>query len=294
MKKELTAVRDMQPFEVSLVKRGANKKRPFPMFKSEEYMDIEEILKAVLETETDGESELEELLKAGVSEKGVAAAKSALRILQAFKDELPKDVLDKLGAIAGMENQKDDKKPDYKYPEPMKKVEQLEGLPEEIKKQVELVLKSRDDEIDAVRKQNDSITKALQAERDARDLAVWVEKARSELSHFPGKSADEMGKILKSLHDVDPELAKSQFEQMQSASELIKKSQLLTNTNTVAIGGSSSSSAWDQIEKLADGLVQKSDTLMSKSKAIAQVMEVRPDLYSQYLRDNPSQTQARV
>jgi hypothetical protein len=313
--KELTALTGLKAAEVSLVTRGANRKKRFPIFKTEESMDMQEILKAVLETETDGEAELDAVLKeAKVSDKGQGAAKGALRILQAFKDEMPKDVLAKLASIAGytekakkpedeMMNGKDKMKTkkkgeseeddEYGYPDATsKKVKKgLESLPEDVRKDVEGLFKAQTDELEALRKQNDEVQKSLKAERDARELESWVEKAKTELSHFPGQSAEEMGKTLKGLADINPELAKKQFEQMKAASAAIKKSSMFseggipTNPNMGGGGGS----AWDQITKMADGIVEKSDKPMSREKAMAQVMKNHPDLYQRYLSEHPQQ-----
>lgn len=314
-KKELTAVTNMRAAEVSLVKRGANQKKRFPLFKSEESNMDNEILEAVLKTEVDEESELSELLeKAGLSDKGKSAAQAAVRLLSSFKDELPPGIVEKLTALAGIKKQpmdEDEEKkplfPDMKdkdavkkwledAPEDLQKMfgdtldpddadEKGEEMSEDIKKQLE----ARDSQLVELRKQNEEFQKSLQIERDARELSVWVEKAKAELSHYPGKSADELGAMLKTLHDTDPKIAADQFAQMKTASEALKESALLKSAG--AAGGQvSGGSAWDKIEKMADGYIEKSSVNLNKSQAIAKVLDMNPELYSEYLAENPKQT----
>ena len=297
MDKDLTALTGLKAAEVSLVKRGANLKKRFPVFKEKGEREMDEIIKTVLESETDNEAALIDFMKAAkISEKGMTAARGALRILNAFKEEIPSDVIRKLEDLAGY------KKPEDQYPEPGKKAAAC-GEKDKVKKgddgenkpelppEVQAILKQQSDELTAVKKEAADATAALKTERDARELQGWVEKARNELSHFPGKSAEDLGRVLKSLHDVNPELAKEQFEQMKTASETIKKSALISEAGTFGSAGNGAGSAWDQIQKMADAMIQKSeDVHMTKAKAVSKVMELRPDLYQRYLEEHPQQS----
>ena len=316
--KQLTSLEDPQWSELSLVKRGANKKKRFPITKGEETMvTLEEILKAVLEGEIESEEKLEEIFKAAkVSDKGVAAAKGALRLLEAFKDELPAGIMAKLAKVAGMKAEdEEDEKPGFMFPDKAKKAEVdewLEAMPEELRKQftpiedepedqdmdtknlpeeVQAILKAREDELEELKKTNEQIAKDLSDAKDERELASWMAKAEKECSHFPGKSVEEMAKMLKSLNDVNPGMAQAQFESMKAASDALKTSTLLKESG--AGGGSvGGGDAWSQIEKLAEGLVEKSDDLdLTKEKAVNRVLESDRGqaLYKQYLEENPQQ-----
>jgi len=284
---------DLTANEVSLVDRGANKKKRFPVFKEEKMFD--EILKAVLDTPVDEEDTLTEYFeKAKVSDKGQNALKAALRMLSSYKDELPKDALDKLAAAAG-------------YPSPTEKAkakkQDEEATPEEdmededkkkgkVKKAVDEIRKAYDDKIEALTEANVKIEKALKEERDRRELGEWVEKAKAELTFFPGKSAEEIGKSLKALNDIDPELAKSEFEEKKRISKMIGESDLLREAGSVSGGGSDS--AWAKIEKMADELIQKSsDLTMTRSKAINHVLSspLGQTQYKRYLDEHPHQGQ---
>ncbi len=100
---KINKLTELDTLGVSLVKRGANRKR-FALAKAEEPMDEIEILKAVLEDDTEfenAEQVAEAIEKAQLSAKAQSAVKGALRLLNAFKDELPEDTLDMLATMAG-------------------------------------------------------------------------------------------------------------------------------------------------------------------------------------------------
>jgi hypothetical protein len=298
VKKELTELTELKALEVSLVDAGANNKKRFPIFKQEKNMDPE-ILKAVLETEVDEEAKLSEwLAKAKLSDKGQAAVKSVLRMLSAYKDELPKDVLDALAATAGYPapkaKAKEEEEDEDEYPKPKdkekgkemtedKKVKKAELSPE-----VEAVLKAQTTELETLKAQNEQITKALKTETDSRKLIEWTQKAEQELSHYPGKSTKELGAMLKTMDDKDPEFAKQQFEVLKSASTAFAASPLLQEAGRSG-GSDSSGSAWEQIEKMANGFVEKSDGSLTHEKAVCKVLKLKPELYSKYLDEHPAQ-----
>lgn len=226
MTEKITELTELKALEVSLVDAGANKKKRFPIFKQE--LDMDEILKAVLETEVDEEAKLGEWLeKAKLSDKGKAAVTSVLRMLSAYKDELPKDVLDALAATVGYDKAKAKKEEPKKEEDEEMTEEKKEVKKEEMDPEVAAVMKAQATEMEALKAQNEQITKALRAETDARKLMEWTAKAEQELSHYPGKSAKELGLMLKTAEDKDPEFAKQQFEVLKSASVAFAASPIL-------------------------------------------------------------------
>jgi len=295
----LTALPEINAFEVTVCRQGKNNKKRFPIWKAQEdRMDnFNVILKSVLETELDEEANLDELFKgAELSEKAMNAIKSATRILMAFKDEMPEDVMTKLAKLAGYKGpEKTEKGCDMD--EEMKK--QLDDLTAENAKlkadiekakgdtddgddtQLDDLRKAYDERLETLQKSNEELAKSLEAEKDARNLAGWKERVEKEASHYPGKSADEMAAILQRVEKVDADLAKAQFEDMVKASEALKASDLLKSAG--AVGVPAGGSAWDKIEKMADGLLEKStDAEFTKAKAISLVLERNPELYTEY------------
>jgi len=301
MSKALTELSNLTPEEVSLVDRGANKKKPFPIFKQERDMHYEEILKAVLETEIDEEEKLAEWFeKAKLSDKAQSAIKGALRLLSGYKDEMPKDVLDKLGDLAGYPapkakakaEGKEEDMDDDKYPEPKSKakVKKEEDDVEDVR--FEEIQKAHAAQLSALEKQNEEIRKSLESEREQRRRQELIAKAKDELIYCPGASAEEQADLLLKLEKVDPKLAEAQFAQMKATSEAMQKSAMFSEAGA-RFGEATEASAWGQIEKLAKGLVEKStDINFTEEQAIAKVLESPrgKDLYNRYLVEHPAQT----
>lgn len=260
--------------------------------------NLKEILKAVLETEVDEESQLDEWIKKEkLSDKGIAAVKAALRTLTAYKDELPKDVLEKLAKAGGFPspNKKAKQEEEEKKPNPFAKPEEEEEMKKKVKKEelapeIQTIMKAQDDQIEVLKAQNVAVQKALSDERDERELASWIKKAEEKLEHVPGKTADELGLSLQKLAKVDPELAKEQFDQLKIVSKGIEDSNLfheVGGSNSKTIAGSS----LDQIITMADGIVEKSGAELTREQAVVRILKTAKgaELYEAYLKENPAQ-----
>jgi len=304
MSKPLTELSNLTPEEVSLVDKGANKKKPFPIFKQENDMDHEEILKAVLETEIDEEDKLVEWFdKAKLSDKAQAAVKGALRLMSGFKDEIPKDALDKLASAIGYPAPKakakeEDEDMKDKYPEPQKakapvKKDEGEGSPTElteVEKRFEEIRKAYDEQVANLTKQNEEIRKSLDTEREERRRQELISKAKDELAYCPGSTAEEQAALLLKLEKVDPKLAETQFAQMKATSEAMQKSAMFAEAGA-RFGEGSEGSAMAKLEKMAAGLVQKSTEELSSEQAFARVIKTAEGakLYQEYLDEHPEQ-----
>jgi len=207
---------DLEIPEVSLVPRGAIKKRFF-IYKSEEGSSMEEILKAVLETELEDESKVEEVLKAAkLSDKAKGAVKGALRLLNAYKDELPKDIMKTLAELAGYgypaptekakgkkNEEEEDKKKKYGYPAPAKKEDgsyDFSSIPEEVRPAVEALWKEHQEAV----KKAEELEKVLKEERDKQLRKEFIQKAADEFANLPTKP-EEFGLVLKGLAEKAPE-----------------------------------------------------------------------------------------
>lgn len=267
----------LETLEVSLVPKGANKRR-FAIRKAEE-TTMQEIINAVLSAELDNEAQVDKVLKAaGMSDKAIAACKSMLKLATGFKDEMPKDLMTMLAKLAGYAGgvEKADKGPS------------LEDLPAEARAHVEALFK-------ASKAAEDRAAKAealLKAERDERRTKEFVAKAAEELPHLPGAKADELGPVLKSLADVSPADYEKILGVLKAADAAIKASEVLAQ---VGRGGQTSGiagTAWGQIEKLAEGLVQKGDRHATRAQAIDEVLKTAQGkaLYQEYLAEHPAQT----
>lgn len=290
-------LKDLDVIEVSLVPKGANRRR-FLLFKSEEEEDpMEEILKAILETPLENEAKVEEVLKAAnLSEKAKGAVRGALKILSAYKDELPKDIMKTLAGLAGYgypeptQKQKgkdddDDKKKKYGYPAPVKKEDgswDFSGVPEEVRPMVEALWKEHLEEV----KKREELERVLKEERDKQARKEFIQKAATEFASLPTKP-EEFGLVLKGLAEKAPEEYAKLEGVLKAADEAIRKSALFSEIG--CSGGFGGGTAMTKIEAAANSLVQK-DANMTREQAIAKALEVHPELYTEYLQE----TQRRV
>jgi hypothetical protein len=285
--------------EVSLVDRAANKRR-FLLFKQEGSTMEEDILKAVLEADLEDEAQVDEVLKAAnISDKGKLAIKGAIRLLQAFKDELPKDVMKTLSGLAGYEYPEPAKKPPEEPPVkatakgadgkdgacgtkygPLQKADgtlDLEQVPEELRPTVELLFKAQQDAV--VREAK--LETILKAERDLRLTREFVTKAEA-FSHLPIKP-EEFGPVLKTIQEKAPEAYDAIEQVLKAADALIVQAGAFKARGSDATTGGKD--AWTAIETKARALLQKADNKLTLAKAVDQICQQEPALYAQYLQE---------
>lgn len=267
----------LQTLEVSLVPKGANKRR-FALRKGD---TVDEIIKSVLELDLDNEEQIDKILKAdGMSDKARAACKAMLKIATGFKDEMPADLMTKLAKLGGYAAEKV-AKADGEL--------DLDSIPAAVRPQVEALWKSQ-------REAAERVVKAealLKAERDERTTREFIAKAASEFSALPGMRAEEIGPALKAMHEASPAHAAKIEDVLKGAAEAIKASELLKQVGRPSSG--ISGSAWTEIEKLADQHVAKSDAGTSRASAIDAVLKTAEGraLYQKYLAEHPAQTGAK-
>lgn len=167
---------------------------------------------------------------------------------------------------------------------------------------LEALLKSQADSLKSMQDQ-------LTTERDARVLESWVRKSADELKFVPGKSSAELGQMFFDLEKkISKEMAQTQFDVFKASSVALGKSALFTpagaQSNSIAKG--EGKDALSLIKKSAENILEKSDILKSdapglqgvqgsvqaeihKAMAVQKALELNPELYTEYARENPSQ-----
>jgi hypothetical protein len=290
---------NVQTAEVSLVRRGANNKR-IALTKSEDDMDFQELLKTVLATEAEGESKLIETLKAAnADEDTINAAVANFRLQNGFKDKLSKDVFGEVAKAAGYEIAKakkgkaDDDMDDDDNPFGGKKKKKTEKshVPADMPAEMQAIFKAQQDEMEALRKENAETTEILKSERRERIRKEYIAKCASDYSHVPGMTADAMGEMLQKAYEVSDDFGKQLEKQWADTHEAVRKSALLVNQGVIS-SNDGSSGAWSKMQSLAKELVQKTEGL-SEAKALDVVMKENPELYQEYLDENPAQVGRR-
>lgn len=294
MSKKRIRLSELDPLEVSLVTMGANGKKKFLTLKSANgEVQMEEVIKKILENDLENESEIDAILKeAKLSEDDAKATKASLNILSSVQKGFPKDfdlstLVAKVGFPfpkkddKGKKNPKEDdelaklkkenaelrKKGNVKKEEPPKKEDDpMKDLPEAVKKRFEAVEKANKDEIE----KREKVEKALEVEKNARVTKEFQEKA-AVYKHL-ATTPEKLGAILKNASETMSEESFEAFEGVLKTSN--ENLRLNTALKVVGAGGQGDGGdAWKKIEKMAEKLVLKGDTELTKEQAIERVLK---------------------
>ncbi len=303
----ITMLSGLTTAELTLTKRGANNRR-FALTKGGIPMDPE-VLKAIMGTPAEGETELLATLKSqGVTDQEkIDAAVASYRVQKGMKDLVDDDTMATVSKTAGYEAKKavtpeegkDDKKPDATSgkvdpkakkgdgPRPVGKSVDLSHLDEATRQHVESVFKSHESMLERT-SQLETVVKSLQDEKQEQH---YVAKAAKDYAHLP-LGEQQLGLMLKSANDMNPEFAKGFELLLGRMDEMVEKSAMLTTMG--AVTKANEGGGWSKIETMADGIVQKSAESASpitKAQAIDAVLktETGKALYREYLGDNPQQ-----
>lgn len=174
---------------------------------------------------------------------------------------------------------KDDESEDDEYDENDEVEKGLANLAKSDPQTYELVVKAQEEAKEAIAKAQAEANKATEiakGERDARELREYISKASDDFSHLPTDSA-EVGAILKSAHDLDPELATKLETVFKAASALCEDAKLFTERG---IEGGAISKAEDKVTTLAKGLMEK-DGNLTFEQAYDQALDSNPSLYTE-------------
>ena len=238
--------------------------------------------------------ELEEKLELiegqeGLTEECREIVKEVVKVLRAYKADLPEDILEVIAELAELKlperivDQKPRAEEEEKieimagFPRPIKKADgsyDLSGVPKEQRAIVEALWKQAE--------RADQLAKELREEKELRIRKEFEERAK-QFDNLP-ISAEELGRILQAFH----EKAKEEYDKIErllrAVNEALGQSEILKELGSSYNG--TSGGAWTKIEKLAQGLIQK-DANLTKEKAISIVLEANPQLYAEYLAEQP-------
>ena len=275
---------DVELDEISLVNAGANLKKRFPVVKAR----LTGVIEKAIEQKANAEDELRiKLIEKAISEETVGIAIILLRIIEQCLPNCTPYVLEEIARSAGvvLSNQE--------FQNQMQKSMEVKPMDEkQMQEQLTAIQNSNKETLDAVEKKHaeDLAKRDAQIKElaDARAVDNWVAKAKTDLSHFPGKSAEELGVMLKALNDVSPEMANTQFASMKAASDALKSSSALKEIGCESHLNTGSGKALDRINQLVDGLITK-DVTTTRAKAFTIVLKAHPELYQEYLDENPAQ-----
>ncbi len=268
-------------------------------------MNFQELLTSVLSTEAEGESEMVSTLKkSGASDEAVEVATASFRIQAGFADKLSKsefaEVVKASGYVTKAENpfapadddemSDEDKKKkdaaDAKAKAEAEKKKAEKSLPADMPVEMRKAYDEQAAQLEVVRKEAADSAAQVHALRKEAEKRDYIQKCEDNFSHVPGMTTEEMGVMLQKAYEVSEDFGKQMEAQWSATSEAISKSALLSKQ-----GGShsvSTSSAQGKLETIAKGYVE-ADPSMTSAVAFSKAMVNNPELYDQYLADNPSQ-----
>lgn len=248
MARKIRKLGQLDTHGVSLVDRGANKKR-FAIVKTERDVNITKLLVDVIEKgEMPGDSdEFDKMCKdEGLEGQAAETFKAIVKLAGTYKDhDAMKSALVKaLPKFLGMDNttaksadldEEEDEDEDEDDPtmtttkksedgtavvvaattvektEVQKAEEMSEAVAKAVKAQLEVVTKSQEAIIKSLTEQ------VAKADSDRRD-AQWIMKAEKDLAFVPGQTTEQLAKMLKGLEDKDAAFAETQFQALKAMS----------------------------------------------------------------------------
>ena len=264
-------------------------------------------LLAGLETPAENEQKLIDQISKmehKMSEDAVRAVRAALRLLDAFRDEVPSETIRGLAAAAGMEmrDRKMEEEKSMHYDDEEKSMhydDEKRGMHHEKSADPSALLKSADlpDEvrpvIEALAKSHaqaservGELERVLKSERDQRLMADETERVSKAYGHVPGVQATELAGVMIHLRKSSPESLKS-IEGILTATEqalIAKASGAFEETGRSVSPQPGESTTWGRIEAKADDIVQKGEA-PTKAQAIDHILTVEPELYQAYLAE---------
>lgn len=296
-RKKVTRLTGLDANEVSLVPVGANM-RKFLVTKSfdgEETM--EKILKQILEGKLEGEAQIDEVLKqAKLSPEQEKTVKGAIRLLSSVKGMVPGEVMSKLAEMVGMpygENKKKQatrkelleelRKEGYKVEEPKKEEPKMDG---ETKKFLDDIKKEHSEALDKIRKENSDLHEALNKERNLRVMKELVSKAEGF-----GYRGEEAQKIAKSLKSASDKLSEDEYKEFEAVVKSNAKRENVTDLfkEHGSTQGDPNGQGYTPRIDAVKAEIRKSHPDWSDAKVEDEALVRNPELYNEYLNENPKQ-----
>ena len=299
MKKEQPKkLKNLSVVEVSLVGKPANGKA-FLMTKGEPNMNLQEKLAGIMATPFDTEEKFNELLlkeEVNLTDEAKSALMSAMRMLAAYTEELPEGLFGMIRQSLGMEDdtkaadeteKSDEAKPttevrheDQKHDEADDVLKSIEDLPDAVKSHVEDLYKAKQEALEKA----EEVSKELEMAHQEKITKEFIEKASAEYQNIPSVNSQELGTLIKGLHDLDTEMA-NKFESILKATDaVIGKGGEFDEIGKKTVADDTGT-AYEKMRKAAKALVGDG-TAKTIEKAMDDVMKANPKLYQEYLQGN--------
>lgn len=283
-KRRITSLKDVKTLEVSLVERGANLKRRFPIMKARGDT-MGEILVEVLKAEGQSEAvqKLEGMLKEEMPEDAKAAIMAAMKLLEAFSDIMPVgEALAALGGASGeeveveaAEEPAEDEAEKMEEEDELKKT--LDNLPPAAQAAIDAIWKDREELV----AKSAELEKSLGEEIAKRSRREYLAKAEKSLCNIPGHSLEEVVDLMIEVKATNEELGARVEKALEASSAALQGGALLVEAGR-SVPDTTGGDPWAKIQSIAKSEVEKSGGSLSMPQAIAKTIQTNPELYAQY------------
>ena len=289
-KKTKKRLKNLSVVEVSLVGSPANGKQ-FLLTKGERKMELTEKQKGILETPFDTEEKFVALLQkeeVSLTDEAQSALMSSMRMLAAYSEEMPDQLLRMIRDALGMEEEAiDEEEEKAEEVEETKSdadddiMKSISDLPEEVKAQVQNLFKEKQEAVDRF----EEVQKKLDEEKQETIRKEFVVKANTEYKHIPSINAEDLGSVVKCLHDLDPVIAEKIETILKASDRAIEKGGLFDEIGKKNTSTEEGGTAYEKMRRTAAAMVSDG-TAGSIEQAIDTVMKNNPNLYTDYLAGN--------
>tara|TARA_R110002020_G_scaffold50264_1_gene142180 strand:+ start:3656 stop:4576 length:921 start_codon:yes stop_codon:yes gene_type:complete len=288
-----TDLSSLSVHEVSLVKRGANK-RKFALWKSEDF-EMRDLTAAILSSpgHDDNTEIIKQMTVDGISKEGQSTIEDAMKLLSAVKEELNAGLLDKIQNALGLKAKQEEQ-------DEFDRGEESEGarLADENKAESEFdrgeesegtelsdedkLKKSDDPRIEALFKANEELQAKIEKHESEKREKEFIQKAAEHYNVIPGATPQEVGILLRDVADLSADLCTRVETIFKATNSFSQNSGIFGEQGTSQnSGGTDATNQNDfevKIEKLANQRVAK--TGEPYLKAYEKTLKENQDLYS--------------
>jgi hypothetical protein len=267
---------EVQPHEVSLVARAANR-RTFLALKSEGGDKVSEVLDAIMETEAENEGAFLSVLKtAGVPDDAAERMLAGYRLFNADRENLNPETFASLAGAMGFSAEAD---PDNGTgQEGIIKADgtiNAEAVPDELKGTFEAIQKAQE----TLRKENEILRERVEKREQEELLRTYTQKSE-ELSSLP--TDEGFAEALMGLAQKAPEEFAVIDTVLTAANAAIEKGALFERAGRPNVGAGS---VYGRIEAMAKERVAKSAGAVKLHAAREMILDENPELQEEYLKE---------
>ena len=276
---------DLQPHEVSLVRRAANKRR-FLALKSEGGNNMNEVMEAMIQAEAENESAVLDILKtASVEGEEAQSVLAAYRLLNGNREvvtpELFESLTDAMGfAVEKAEDTSD--KDDKLVPDPILKADgsvDLDRVSDEMRPVVEAMFKAQTE----LRDENASLQTRVAKHEEEKRRDEFIQKA-DELPYVPAPEGDmSLADVMHGIATKAPDEFAALEGVLVASNEMISKGSLFESHGRSVSGGKVGAAA--ELDSKARDMVAKSTDPLTLAKARTLAMAEDSDLEARYLEE---------